>query len=441
MLKNSKNAKLTETLKNIFKDVINQGILLEKFNISVITPIEKKESNNNNLDDYRPISVSNVFSTLYEMIILNNIENIFKFNDKQFGYKANTSCKHASFIINETISYYKKGGSPCYVISLDMKKAFDRMWRNGLFYKLIGKIDQSMWRAIYNYYKFSIVKVKIDGNTSKEFVIKEGVKQGGILSPYLFNFFMNELLDESDNMNLGATIGKFNLSLISYCDDLIILSPYVKHVHELLKLCSEYANKWKLVFNINKCNWYQHGTSIIKNPNFLLNQKELIKVNNLVHLGLPIGKQNHVEDFFGEKFRKVERSFYSLHSFGCNNYCLNYYLISSIYKKFSQSIFYYGLETNFIRKQFLNKINIRQNILLKNTFGLTKFSRSRPLMSILKIKSINQLYEEYKILFIKQLKRNTFTKEIFEVLRIKYNLNNKPPKESYFHIINFLSNE
>ena len=44
---------------------------------------------------------------------------------------------HASFIINEAISYYKKGGSPCYVITLDMKKAFDEMWRDGLFIKLI----------------------------------------------------------------------------------------------------------------------------------------------------------------------------------------------------------------------------------------------------------------------------------------------------------------
>ncbi len=80
--------------------------------------------------------MSSVFSNIYEMIILKQIEEIFKFNNKQFGYKANTSCEHASFIINEAISYYKKSGSPRYVISLDMKKAFDKIWRNGLFSKL-----------------------------------------------------------------------------------------------------------------------------------------------------------------------------------------------------------------------------------------------------------------------------------------------------------------
>jgi hypothetical protein len=236
-----------------------------------------------------------------------------------------------------------------------MKKAFDKMWRNGLFSKLIGKVEQPKWRAIYIYYKYSKAKIKMNNNKSDKFLIKEGVKQGGILSPYLFNFFMNDLLIENDHQNIGAKIGKLNISLISYCDDLIILSPCVNHVNKILQLCSDYAKKWKLVFNTSKCNWYVHGKIIIKNPLFLLNQNELRKVNSLIHLGLPIGNQNIVDDFFCEKFRKVERTFYSLYSLGCNNHGLNYHTISSIYKKFCQSIFYYGLETNFIRKKCLNK--------------------------------------------------------------------------------------
>ena len=82
---------------------------------------------------------------------------------------------------------------------------------------------------------------------------------------------------------------------------------------------------------------------------------------------------------------------------------------------------------------------MRQNILLKNIFGLSKFSRSRALMSVLRIKSTIQLYEEYKILFIKQLKKNTFTKEIYETLQGEYNSNVKTPKESYFSIIRELN--
>ena len=94
---------------------------------------------------------------------------------------------------------------------------------------------------------------------------------------------------------MRGKIGAHNISLISYCDDLIIFSLYVKHVNILLQLCSDYAQKWKLVFN-SKCKWYVYGENIINNPTFLINQSELIKVNSLTYLGLPIGNHNHIED-------------------------------------------------------------------------------------------------------------------------------------------------
>ena len=93
----------------------------------------------------------------------------------------------------------------------------------------------------------------MNNEVSNDFQIKKGVKQGGILSPYLFNFFMNDLLDENDKQHLGAFIGCHNVSLISYCDDLIIISPLVCHGNKILKLCDDFASKWKLVFNINIC--------------------------------------------------------------------------------------------------------------------------------------------------------------------------------------------
>jgi hypothetical protein len=166
-----------------------------------------------------------------------------------------------------------------------MKKAFDRMWRDGLFYKLKEKIDISLWRAIYNYYKTSKGMVKMYDKILNEFRMQEGVKQGRILSPCLFNFFMNDLLNENDNNGNGAMIGRFNVSLISYCDDLIILSQNIRHVNKILKICENYANKWKLTFNVNKCNWYLHGDSLIKYPVFKINNLLIKKVLSLIHLG------------------------------------------------------------------------------------------------------------------------------------------------------------
>ena len=81
------------------------------------------------------------------------------------------------------------------------------MWRDGLFFKLIGLIDDTIWRILYKYYIISKICIKFNRKTSDPFRITEGVKQGGKLSSHLFNLYTNDLIDDYLNLNLGAKIG------------------------------------------------------------------------------------------------------------------------------------------------------------------------------------------------------------------------------------------
>lgn len=191
MLKYAENNRLMHIITLIFDDIVKYVLKLSNFNISVINPIPKTMHASEKPDDYRPISVSNSLCTVYESVILSKTRSIFRFNKKQFGYSRFSSCKHASFIVNETISYYKSGGSPIYAISMDIRKAFDRAWREGIYYKLMDKIDKRYWRAIIKYYESSEGIAKYNHEFSDKFILTQGVKQGGILSPYLFNYFMD----------------------------------------------------------------------------------------------------------------------------------------------------------------------------------------------------------------------------------------------------------
>ena len=63
-------------------------------------------------------------------------------------------------------------------------------------------------------------------------------------------------------------------------------------------------------------------------------------------------------------------------------------------------------------KQYKYKYQTKK--LLKNTFDISKLSYSNCLLNVLQLKSIDQLYNEYKLLFIKLLRRNNFTKQIYD---------------------------
>ena len=91
----------------------------------------------------------------------------------------------------------------------------------------------------------------------------------------------------------------------------------------------------------------------------------------MIHLGLPIGSREYTNNYLKEKFKKVERSFYSLYNFGCKPTGLNPLSISDIYKTFCQSILLYGIEIFNFSNGTINELNIRQNILIKHSIDIT----------------------------------------------------------------------
>ena len=66
-------------------------------------------------------------------------------NQFGFGFKRNTSCNHSIFVVKETILKHTMNKSSCRIASLDAEKAFDKLWRAGLFKKLTQNLEPAIW--------------------------------------------------------------------------------------------------------------------------------------------------------------------------------------------------------------------------------------------------------------------------------------------------------
>jgi hypothetical protein len=322
--------------------------------------------------------------------------------------------------VNETLNHYKCGGSNCHIVSLDAAKAFDKLWRDGLFFKLIPWTEAVVWRLLYHYYAMSYVAVDVDGCRSDVFKISEGVKQGGVLSSALFNFFMDALLEKLLNLNVGAIIGDVNTSAIAYCDDFSLMSPVEGHIQLLLDECSTYAEDWKLSFNPSKSSWY-----CLKNSEYVfkLSGRPIPKSDGFIYLGLPVGDLKYVENFYSARMTKCERAFYSLKSIGCSPFKLHPYAIGFVYKQFCQSILKFGFEYVYLRSSFLDQLNVRQNLLLKNVIGIKHRARFKPLINELKVEPVGLAYGNHKVFGWKQCVNNPITNKIFNYIYPIVNLN------------------
>ena len=83
-------------------------------------------------------------------------------------------------------------------------------------------------------------------------------------------------------------------------------------------------------------------------------------VDGFIYLGLPIGNDEYKFEFFEEKMRKIERSFYSLRGLGCKPECMNPRTIAFLYKQFSQSIIKYGFENIYLSESKIRFLKLLQ---------------------------------------------------------------------------------
>ena len=88
------------------------------------------------------------------MVLLNRLEKYAErrgfFSKTQFGFQEGVGCIEASFIILKTINHMLERGSKLFSCFLDVRKAFDTVRTEGLFYKLFTELGISgrMWLAI-----------------------------------------------------------------------------------------------------------------------------------------------------------------------------------------------------------------------------------------------------------------------------------------------------
>lgn len=240
------------------------GILSELFTAIVLlshVPIEMKKGviitlfkgGNKRKDDpdsYRAITLSSVILKLLERILLTRIqlfENITQpIHSLQGGFKKNLGCLMTSFLLRESIFSAKENSSKLFVCFLDVKKAFDHVWHEGLFYKLYHSgISKQIYHLIVNMYTDMYSCVKCQGQRSYWFPVLQGTGQGGVLSPFLYLLYINDLLYQLESSGLGFCIYDINCCCPSVADDMLLGSYSKVGLDKMMNICFGYSVRWR----------------------------------------------------------------------------------------------------------------------------------------------------------------------------------------------------
>ena len=155
--------------------------------------------------------------------------------------------------LKEIISHYTKRASNVYMCSLDATKAFDKVNFVILFKMLLQRnIPSIVLRLILDLYSRQSVKAACNCKKSFSFNVMNGVRQGGVLSPIIFNVYLDELLHRLQLNDIGCHIGTIFTGALCYADDLLLLCPTIRGLQKMITLCSEFATEYDVIFNPSK---------------------------------------------------------------------------------------------------------------------------------------------------------------------------------------------
>ena len=109
-----------------------------------------------------------------------------------------------------------------------------------------------MWRVIREMYSVVQSSVLVGDEQTKAFDLHTGVRQGCVMSPVLFSFFINGLAREIKEKTQGVCVGNTRVRLLLYADDIVLLAERRRDLQDMLDIVTSYSKKWRFRVNPKK---------------------------------------------------------------------------------------------------------------------------------------------------------------------------------------------
>ena len=117
---------------------------------------------------------------------------------------------------------------------------------------LLRSVPVYIVRLIAFWYTKQSLMIRWGDMLSEPFTVSNGIKQGGILSPYLFNIYVDGLSMNLNDSGVGCMAGIELINHLSYADDMVLLAPSKKALQTLLDICTNYALCHDIIYNTDK---------------------------------------------------------------------------------------------------------------------------------------------------------------------------------------------
>ena len=298
-------------LLDIFNQSWNTGVFPHSWKEAILIPILKKGKDRHNKSSYRPISLLSCLGKTMERMVNKRLQYHLEknrlINPTQSGFRKNRNTEDQVAYITQEIENGFQQKMKTLAVFVDLSKAFDKVWKEGLLLKLTRKnVNNKMFSWIKSYLFQRTARVKLDGHTSNIVKLREGVPQGGVISPTLFIVFIDDITDKLTS----------HISRALHADDLAIwtmaehTATAAYRMQEALNRISAWADEWLVTINRTKTEATHFSLSPTKEVYSLkIDDKEIPQQETLTYLGVKLDRRltwtNHLNTMESKAIKKM----------------------------------------------------------------------------------------------------------------------------------------
>jgi hypothetical protein len=258
---------------------------------------------------------------VFTSIINDRLTEIVELKENQAGFRQNYSTLDHVFVLKSIVDIFLSQNRKLYCAFIDYSKAFDSVWRTGLWYKMVhAGVCGKVLNVIKNLYQNVRSCVTVNGKRSEFFSSHIGVRQGENLSPMLFAMYVNDLETYlTDNGCQPLQFGNeelnnlCNIVVLMYADDTILISDTQNGLQHQLNCLNNYCKLWKLDVNESKTKVmvFSKRKCTLKTK-FLYSGKVLEIVDQFSYLGVTFSNNGKFAQCKKQLVQKAQRAMFSV---------------------------------------------------------------------------------------------------------------------------------
>ena len=309
--------KMIEELTKLLNNCWQKESVPEDWQKGIIIKIPKK-GNLNDCNNWRGITLLSVPGKIFCLVLLQRLRDAIEkmLREEQAGFRRGRSCSEQIFTLRNIIEQSTELQQPVFINFIDFKKAFDSVHRDTLWHivRIYGILARYI-NIFKSLYQDSRCCVRTDDGTTDFFNINTGVRQGCVLSPFLFliaiDFVMRKSMKE---VGFGIVWNdQTRLTDLDFADDIALIAETNESLQNMTNKLETEAGKIGLRINAVKTKIMQTGNASTV-VHITTGQRPVEQVPHFTYLGSSLSNDGSIHTDVKHRIGKASAIFQRLQS-------------------------------------------------------------------------------------------------------------------------------